>query len=147
MVLHMDKFLALYSLSGKMSYRQISWSLGAMRLDVIMIVLLWNLHFSIFMIYWISPLVISQIGNSPGLMLIRHQSDMKVLDGHQCKGLYKQEHICINGLGHYWLNSSPPNATFKHQWIRSALVQIMACHLFGAKPLSKPMSDYYQLDP
>ena len=32
------------------------------------------------------------------------------------------------------------------QWIGSALVQIMACHLFGAKPLSKPMLCYSQLD-
>ena len=35
-------------------------------------------------------------------------------------------------------NSSPPTATFTRQWIRSALDQIMACRLFGAKPLSKP---------
>ena len=33
----------LYSLSGKTSYRQISWSLEATRLDVIMIISLWNL--------------------------------------------------------------------------------------------------------
>ena len=32
-----------------------------------------------------------------------------------------------------------PSAAYMHQWFRSALVQIMACHLFGAKPLSKPM--------
>ena len=31
-----------YSLSGKTSYRQISWSLEAVRLGVIMIVSLWN---------------------------------------------------------------------------------------------------------
>ena len=35
--------LGLYSLSGKTSYRQISWSLEAARLGVIMIVWLWNL--------------------------------------------------------------------------------------------------------
>ena len=33
----------LYSLSGKMSYRQISWSLEAARLYVAMVVSLWNL--------------------------------------------------------------------------------------------------------
>ena len=32
-------------------------------------------------------------------------------------------------------------------WIGSALLQIMACRLFGAKPLSEPMLDYHQLDP
>ena len=35
--------LVLYSLSGKTSYRQISWSLEAARLDVAMVVSLWNL--------------------------------------------------------------------------------------------------------
>ena len=31
------------------------------------------------------------------------------------------------------------------QWIWLALVQIMACRLFGAMPISKPMLDYCQL--
>ena len=31
-----------------------------------------------------------------------------------------------------------------HQQTRPPLVQIMACHLFGAKPLSEPMLDYFQ---
>ena len=43
------------------------------------------------------------------------------------------------------VNSSPPSATYMHQWTRSALFQIMACCLFGAKPLSKPMPPYCQL--
>ena len=37
------------------------------------------------------------------------------------------------------IKSSPPTAAYMRQWIGSALVQIMACRLFGAKPLSKPM--------
>ena len=37
------------------------------------------------------------------------------------------------------INSSPPSATYMHQWIGSAFVQIMACHLISAKPFSKPM--------
>ena len=36
----------------------------------------------------------------------------------------------------------PPNAADMHQWIGSALVQIMACRLVGADTLSKPMLDY-----
>ena len=36
-------YQGLYSLSGKTSYRQISWSLEAARLDVAMVVSLWNL--------------------------------------------------------------------------------------------------------
>ena len=30
---------------------------------------------------------------------------------------------------------------------RSSLVQVMACRVFGAKPLSEPMPAYYQYDP
>ena len=45
------------------------------------------------------------------------------------------------------VNSSPPSAAYARQWIGSALVKIMACRLFGAKPLSKSMLDYCQLEP
>ena len=44
-------------------------------------------------------------------------------------------------------NSSPPSAAYMRQWIGSTLVQIMACRLFGAKSLSKPVLGYCQLDP
>ena len=43
------------------------------------------------------------------------------------------------------LNSSPPIAACMHQWTRSALVQVMACCLFGIKPLPEPMLAYCQL--
>ena len=46
-----------------------------------------------------------------------------------------------------WINSSAPRAAYMHQWIGSALVQIMACRLFSTKPLSKPRLVYFQLDP
>ena len=46
-----------------------------------------------------------------------------------------------------YLNSSPPSAAYMCQWIGSSLVQIMACRLFGAKPLSKPVLKYCQLYP
>ena len=45
----------LYSLSGETSYRQISWSLGAARFDVILIVSLWHLagiSAEIFVKFW-----------------------------------------------------------------------------------------------
>ena len=45
-----------------------------------------------------------------------------------------------------FLNSSPPSAAYMRQWIGSAMFQIMACRLFGAKSLSKPMLGYCQLD-
>ena len=43
--------------------------------------------------------------------------------------------------------SSTPSAAYIHQWIGSSLAQIMSCRLFAAKPLSKPMMGYCQLDP
>ena len=46
-----------------------------------------------------------------------------------------------------WMNSSVYSAAYMHQWIGSTLFQIMACCLFGAKPLSKPMQGHCQLDP
>ena len=46
-----------------------------------------------------------------------------------------------------WLNSSPPGAAYMRQWTWSALIQIMASRLDGAKPLSEPMLTYCQLDP
>ena len=47
---------------------------------------------------------------------------------------------------HCFINSSPPSAAYMHQWFGSVLVQIMACYLFVAKPLSKPILGYCQLN-
>ena len=62
---------------------------------------------------------------------------------------FKSDHVCVDIKSNYDLafafNSSPPSAEYMRQCIGSALVQIMACRLFGAKPLSKPMLDYSQL--
>ena len=55
-------------------------------------------------------------------------------------------HLCIksetsNSLTHQeeQFNSSSPSAAYMHQWTGSALVQVMACRQFGAKPLPEPM--------
>ena len=45
-----------------------------------------------------------------------------------------------------FINSSSFSAAYMRQCIRSTLTQIMACRLFGAKPLSKPILGYCQLD-
>ena len=44
------------------------------------------------------------------------------------------------------INSSPPRATYMHQWTGLALVQVMACRLFGAKPLPEPVLTYSEFD-
>ena len=63
---------------------------------------------------------------------------------------YVREKMSMSLLWHnftlFKFNSSPPSATYMCQWIGLALVQIMACHLFGAKSLSKPVLCYCQLD-
>ena len=41
----------------------------------------------------------------------------------------------------------PSSIAYMRQWAGSALVQIMARRLFGAKPLPEPMLTYCQLDP
>ena len=44
------------------------------------------------------------------------------------------------------MNSSPHSAAYMRRWTGSSLVQVMACRLFGAKPLPEPMMAYCQLD-
>ena len=45
------------------------------------------------------------------------------------------------------INSLRPSDAYMRQYNIPALLQIMACRLFGAKPLSEPMLPYCQLDP
>ena len=42
--------------------------------------------------------------------------------------------------------SSPHSATYMCEWTGSSLVEVIACRLFGAKPLSVAMLAYCQLD-
>ena len=56
-----------------------------------------------------------------------------------------QSHHCEVSLAH--LTHFSPSAAYMCQWTGSALVQIMACRLFGAKPLPEPMLTYCQMDP
>ena len=52
----------------------------------------------------------------------------------------------IISLCHSVVNSSSPCAAYIHQWSGSTLVQVLACRLYGAKPLPEPMLAYCQLD-
>ena len=61
--------------------------------------------------------------------------------------------LCSNILQHSWksvairlINPPPPSAAYMRQWIGSALVQIKACRLFGAKPLSKAVLGYCKME-
>ena len=44
------------------------------------------------------------------------------------------------------VNSSPPIDAYMRQWGGSSLFQVMACCLFGAKPLPEPMLAYCQFN-
>ena len=61
--------------------------------------------------------------------------------GNAIKHQRPGDHICIG------VNSFTPSAAYMCQWIRSAMFQIMACRLCGAKPLSEPMLGYHQMNP
>ena len=45
----------------------------------------------------------------------------------------------------FCFNPSPPSAAYMRQWIGWSLIHMMACRLFGAKPLSEPMLGHCQL--
>ena len=60
---------------------------------------------------------------------------------------YQQLNITAAPPSSHWVNSCPPSAAYMHQWIGSALVKIMACRLFGAKPLSKPVLGLFSIRP
>ena len=45
------------------------------------------------------------------------------------------------------IESSPPSPGCMRQWMGSTLIHIMACRLFGATALTKPMLGYCQLNP
>ena len=64
-------------------------------------------------------------------------------------GLASQRASNAENISSSWRhhNSSPLSAAYMRPWTGSPLVQIMACRLFGTKPLSKPMLVYCQLDP
>ena len=76
---------------------------------------------------WAHELIVKR---APSILMINHSSDIKLTVAQSCLAI----------------NSSPPRATYVCQWTGSALVQIMACHLFGTKPLSKPKLSICQLD-
>ena len=55
---------------------------------------------------------------------------------------------CCCGNGWFWFcNSLRLSDAYMRQYNMPKLLEIMACHLFWAKPLSEPMLPYCQLDP
>ena len=74
--------------------------------------------------------------------VLEHSSEGIIIRRAEDNNQYDKIGNCI--LTHFPL--VPHICTYMWQWIGWALVQIMACRLSGAKPLSKPMMGYRQLD-
>ena len=74
--------------------------------------------------------------NQPGF------STLTYLSGDLCDNCAPLEETAMEGI-----DSSPPSTTYIRRWTGSALVQLMACCLSGAKPWPEPMLSYCQLDP
>ena len=68
-----------------------------------------------------------------------------------CKNVFRYRQIQVSPLKNYgktgWEYLIPPSAIYMCQWAGPALVQVMACHFFGVKPLPEPTLFYCQLDP
>ena len=60
---------------------------------------------------------------------------------------YDKNNSASTGFELILIDTNPPSAAYMRRWTGSALIQIMACRLGGAKPLSKPMLTYCQLKP
>ena len=69
------------------------------------------------------------------LMALHHQ----VLGHLQAQWLPRSGHVSTQEL---YFKSLRPSDAYMRQKPNPSLVQIMACRLFGAKPLSEPMLEY-----
>ena len=62
------------------------------------------------------------------------------ISSHTLLGMWLLTHTEIT------VNSSSPSAAYTRQLTGSTLIQVMVCHLFGARSLHEPMLVYCQLD-
>ena len=61
--------------------------------------------------------------------------------------IHNQQSITARYFDNFYLNLISPSAAYMRQWIGSALIQIVACRLFNAKPLFKPILGCCLMDP
>ena len=80
--------------------------------------------------------------------VLRHSSESNFTASAAATILYSEvEQYTATSPKVQWVNSSPISAAYMRQWIAPALLQIMDCRLFGAKPLSEPTLGYCQSNP
>ena len=56
------------------------------------------------------------------------------------------ECVFLNTLNGMFINSFPTSAAYIRQWTGSSLDQVLACRLFGTKPLPEPIQTFCRLD-
>ena len=83
------------------------------------------------------PAEMTQVEHKPDLILTKILTLMRELRDVPCDYL-GEKLLCLKAL---WLS----DAIWWHPWTGSPLLQVMACHLFGTKPLPKPKLTYHQL--
>ena len=66
---------------------------------------------------------------------------------HHLQHNFSQNNCISLSVIYVFVNSILTSAAYMRQWIMWASVKIMACRLFGTKPLSKPILCYCQLYP
>ena len=101
-------------------------------------------------VHWVNLVT---IGSGNGLVLNRNQTNVHTYIPHGATmgdaNQFQIDLYCLQHQNNSFRNvkSSPPSAAYMRLWTGSALVQVMACRLFGAKPLPEPMLTYCQLEP
>ena len=93
---------------------------------------------------WASPVNALHEGQWRGAMMFSLICPWKK-NSKQSRRWWFETPLC--SLWRQCLNPLRPSDAYMHRWNGSSLVQIMACRLFGAKPLSEPMLGYCWLDP
>ena len=102
------------------------------------IVVLWSAQFNIYMRHTFS--------GTAGVNNQRAKNPWTQLKQDRCPGSCAVVKL-IASIICYWINLPPPSAEYMCKWTGLALVQVMACRLFGPKPLPEPMLAYCKLDP
>ena len=76
------------------------------------------------------------------IKIIKQVRGLKVILSTTIPQVYNKHSIF-----HMPINSSLPCATYIGQWTVLILLQVIACHLFGIKPLPEPTMIHCQLEP
>ena len=139
------------------TYTSVNWAFISM-VQVMVCCLFGAKPFDAYMCHWTGSSLVQEIN---GLFVVLFSA--KPLPEHvlifvnwtsrkkkrEKRNLFKQMHFKMSAfyLRPQYVNSSHPSATHMRQWTGSALLQVMACRLFGAKPSPEAVLNYCQLYP